>query len=89
MAERTVKELLAGLHRGHWSVEAVADEFRARDWPQPREAASLAQAYGVEDDDDPIDAADDNSWDVVQVDPWLTSEQYQVLAAAHAEALNR
>lgn len=75
----TVQQVLDRLADKSMTLQAAVDDFRSREWSKPKRA-SLAQAYGVEDDDAP----DPNTWDAVNADSRLTPAQYQALAdAAH------
>ena len=80
----TVKALLDGLVQGRTTLADVAQDFGSRPWPAMPEADEAA-AWGVTDA--PVPPAE--SWAVVQNDPRLTAEQYQVLGAAYRRAVGR
>jgi hypothetical protein len=76
MSALTVRELLDGLADGRFTLEQVAADFAARPWPPLPPRPTLAQAYGVNDDEL---VGDPDSWKQVQTDPRLTGVQYEVL----------
>lgn len=80
----TVSELLDDLVAGRTSLDEVADDFRQRTWPKPA-PATVAQQWGVTDDDSP----DPDSWKAVDANSALTSTQYEALAEAYNQALQR
>lgn len=78
----TVKDRLDQLAAGKMSLDQVAQDFATRKWP-PRTPTTDGQFWGTED----VDAPDDNSWDAVNADSRLTTDQYAALCDAHAKAL--
>lgn len=80
----TVKELIDDLVDGRTSLAEVARDFSTRSWPTMPEVDEAA-AWGATDA--PVPPAD--SWAIVQNDPQLTAEQYQVLGAAYRKAIGR
>lgn len=77
----TVSDLLDKLADGKMTVDQVAKDFASRKWPAHKRATD-AQAHGVEDED-PVDP---NSWDAVNADSRLSSDQYAKLSDAYAKA---
>lgn len=82
MATRSVAELLDALAAGRVDAATVAADFRTRTWPARRRATE-AQAWGVEDEPAPAP----NSWELVESDSRLTTQQYLVLADAYRGAV--
>jgi len=88
MTGTEVTELLAALREGRATLDEVADRFRRRVWPPitaeprtPEEAAAQRDPGGdVPGSYDEITAAYDRGE--------LTSDEYQVLSDAVAEAIN-
>jgi hypothetical protein len=80
----TVKALIDDLVEGRATLADVARDFGTRSWPAMPEADEAA-AWGVTDA--PVPPAE--SWAVVQDDPRLTAEQYQMLGAAYRRAVGR
>lgn len=78
----SVKEVLDQLVGGRISLNQAASDFATRSWPS-MPAADEAAAWGVTDAAVPPA----QSWAVVQNDPRLTAEQYQVLGAAYRKAV--
>lgn len=77
-----VRDVLDQLAAGQITLAVAAEDFRTRKWPKlPK--TSDAQAWGVVDDT----PAGGDSWDVVNSDSRLTSDQYKVLAGAYAQAV--
>lgn len=77
----TVTDLLDKLAAGKMTVDEVAKNFATRDWPD-RKPATDGQAWGHDDVDEP----DPDSWDAVNADSRLTSDQYAQLSDAYAQA---
>ena len=83
-----VSELLAALRRGELSLKEVAADFRSRAWRPTRTVARTAEEIASQRDPggdvpgsyDEVTAAYDRGE--------LTSDQYQVLSEAVAEAIN-
>lgn len=82
MATRSVTELLDALAAGQVDAATVAADFRTRRWPA-RHHSTDAQAWGVEDDPAPAP----NSWELVESDSRLSTQQYLVLADAYRAAI--
>lgn len=80
----SVREVLDRLAAGQITLDAAADDFRSRSWPK-LPTATDAEVWGVHD---PAPAPED-SWDVVNSDSRLTSDQYAKLAEAYTEAVKR
>jgi hypothetical protein len=89
MSGSEVTECIAALRAGRLSLDEVAERFRHRDWPPARRPvpttyAEMARQQDVEPDVpgsyDEVTAAYDRGD--------LTSEEYRVLSAAVAAALN-
>ena len=80
----TVKTLLDDLVAGRATLADVARDFGTRAWPAMPEVDEAA-AWGVTDA--PVPPAE--SWAIVQNDPRLTAEQYQMLGAAYRRAVGR
>jgi hypothetical protein len=76
MTRPTVRELLDGLAEGRFTLEEVAADFTARVWPPLPPRPTLAQAYGVHDDEA---VTDPDSWKLVETDPRLSGAQYDAL----------
>jgi hypothetical protein len=72
----TVKQLLDDLAGGRLTLKQVCDDFASRPWPPLPPRPTLAQQYGVHDDDPVVDP---DSWKQVETDPRLTGEQYGAL----------
>lgn len=83
-----VAELLAALRQGRIGLDEVADRFRQRRWPSTRPVATAQEDEAAQRDPgadvagsyDDVTAAYDRGE--------LTSEQYQVLSDAVADAIN-
>jgi predicted RNA-binding protein associated with RNAse of E/G family len=83
-----VSELLAALRRGDLTLDEVAAEFRSRAWRPTRTVARTTEEIASQRDPggdvpgsyDEVTAAYDHGE--------LTCEQYRVLSAAVAEAIN-
>ena len=80
----TVRALLDNLVAGRAILADVARDFSERVW-LPMPTVDDAERWGVTD---PVVPAGD-SWAVVQNDPRLTPEQYQVLGNAYRKAVGR
>ncbi|MFC0504237.1 hypothetical protein [Micromonospora costi] len=79
----SVRDVLDRLAAGEITLKQAAEDFRTRKWPaQP--ATTEEQAWGVHDDPAPAE----DSWDLVNADSRLTSDQYKVLAEAYTEAIS-
>lgn len=75
----TVKQLLDDLANRRLTLQQVCDDFTARSWPPLPPRPTLAQQYGVHDDEPDVDP---NSWKQVEIDPRITSDQYKALFEA-------
>ena len=80
----TVRALLDNLVTGRATLTDVARDFSERAWPA-MPTVDDSERWGVTD---PVVPAGD-SWAVVQNDPRLTAEQYQVLGNAYRKAVGR
>ncbi len=83
-AVNSVRDVLDQLVAGRITLTQAADDFRGRRWAR-RPATTAGQAWGVHDDPPPAE----DSWDIVNSDSRLTTEQYETLAEAYAEASTR
>jgi hypothetical protein len=88
MSGTEVTDLLAALKAGRVSLEEVAEEFRHRVWrPTRSEARTPAEAAAMRDPGADVPGSYDEvtaAYDRGE----LTSDQYQVLSEAVAEAIN-